>query len=112
MALNIKDRETERLAAEVAALTGESKIRAVKVALQERRARLVGHGGARTTHADLMRCLETEVWPPSPADRVGTENEQTGTGAHSRAGAAGRLIADSSALVALDTSCRNSRFSQ
>jgi uncharacterized protein with PIN domain len=34
MALNIKDRETEKLAAEVAAMAGESKTRAVKVALQ------------------------------------------------------------------------------
>ena len=30
MALNIKDPETERLAAEVAAITGESKTRAVR----------------------------------------------------------------------------------
>jgi len=36
VALNIKHRETEQLAAEVAALAGESKTRAVKVALQER----------------------------------------------------------------------------
>src|SRR5215510_719430 len=63
MALNIKDRETERLAAEVAALAGESKTRAVKVALQERRARLAVHRGARDRHADLVRFLETEVWP-------------------------------------------------
>ena len=40
MALNIKDPEAERLAAEVAALTGETKTRAVRVALQERRNRL------------------------------------------------------------------------
>jgi antitoxin VapB len=40
MALNIKDPETEKLAAEVAAITGESKTQAVKVALQERKQRL------------------------------------------------------------------------
>jgi antitoxin VapB len=40
VALNIKDPQTEKLAAEVAALTGESKTRAVRVALQERRDRL------------------------------------------------------------------------
>src|SRR5262249_60800991 len=40
MALNIKDPEVEKLAAEIAAMTGESKTRAVKVALQERRQRL------------------------------------------------------------------------
>ena len=71
MALNIKDRETERLAAEVAALAGESKTRAVKVALQERRARLAVHRGARDRHADLVRFLETEVWPQVPRKMLG-----------------------------------------
>jgi antitoxin VapB len=37
MALNIKDPETERLAAEVATLTGESKTAAVRAALRTRR---------------------------------------------------------------------------
>ena len=40
MALNIKDKEAQKLAAEVAAMAGESKTRAVKVALQERKQRL------------------------------------------------------------------------
>src|SRR3989442_13387815 len=70
VALNIKDRETEQLAAEVAALAGESKTRAVKVALQERRARLAVRGGARDRHADFVRFLETEVFGlPGPRDR-------------------------------------------
>lgn len=63
VALNIKDRETERLAAEVAALAGESKTQAVKIALQERRARLAVQGGARNRHANFVRFLETEAWP-------------------------------------------------
>ncbi len=66
MALNIKDRETERLAAEVAALAGESKTRAVKVALQERRARLAVRRGERDPRGDFVRFLETEVWPQVP----------------------------------------------
>ena len=37
MALTIKNAEVERLATEVARLTGESKTQAVKVALEERR---------------------------------------------------------------------------
>ena len=37
MALSIKDPEAERLAAEVAAMTGESKTRAIRVALEERK---------------------------------------------------------------------------
>ncbi|RPH33983.1 MAG: protein transcription factor [Chloroflexi bacterium] len=71
MALNIKDAETERLAAEVAALAGESKTRAVKVALQERRARLALRGGARDRRADFVRFLEMEVWPQVPRTALG-----------------------------------------
>ncbi len=51
MALNIKNAETERLAAEVAELAGESKTQAVTVALRERRDRLqlcVGDDFAQT----------------------------------------------------------------
>src|SRR3972149_6397652 len=47
MALNIKDAETERLAAEVAALAGETKTRAVKIALRERKERLGRRIGER-----------------------------------------------------------------
>ena len=71
MALNIKDRATELLAAEVAALAGESKTRAVKVALQERRARLAVRGRAHDHRADLVRFLETEVWPQVPRKTLG-----------------------------------------
>lgn len=71
MALNIKDPETEKLAAEVAALAGESKTRAVKVALQERRARLAVGRFARDRHADFVHFLETEVWPQIPRKALG-----------------------------------------
>lgn len=66
MALNIKDAETVRLAAEVAALTGESKTGAVRTALRERRDRL---RGAETTEERFQRLhafLEQEVWPFLP----------------------------------------------
>jgi antitoxin VapB len=71
IALNIKDRETERLAAEVAAITGESKTRAVKVALQERRERLAVRAARRDHVADLRRFLEQEVWPQIPRTVLG-----------------------------------------
>ena len=71
MALNIKDRETERLAAEVAALTGESKTRAVRIALQERRQRLGLLTAKRDRRADLFRFLEQEVWPLVPRRILG-----------------------------------------
>ena len=71
MGLNIEDAETERLAAEVARLAGETKTRAVKVALQERRARLALRV-ARTARGDqLRRFLGEEVWPQLPAEVLG-----------------------------------------
>jgi antitoxin VapB len=71
MALNIKDREAERLAAEVAAMTGESKTRAVKVALQERKERLALRIVRRDRGAALRRFLEQEVWPEVPRTVLG-----------------------------------------
>jgi antitoxin VapB len=63
MTLNIKDRETEKLAAEVAAMAGESKTRAVRVALEERKRRLTMRAGRRDRLQGLQRFLEQEVWP-------------------------------------------------
>lgn len=71
MALNIKDREAERLAAEVAAMTGESKTRAVKVALQERKVRLAVGIVRRDRGGALRRFLENEVWPQVPRRALG-----------------------------------------
>ena len=71
MALNIKDAETARLAAEVAAMTGESKTRAVKVALEERKERLALRVVRRDRGEELRRFLEEEVWPQIPPDLLG-----------------------------------------
>jgi antitoxin VapB len=71
MALNIKDPETERLAAEVAAITGESKARAVKVALQERKQRLAVRVVRRDRTEELRRFLAQEVWPRVPRKALG-----------------------------------------
>lgn len=71
MALNIKDPETEKLAAEVAAITGESKTRAVKVALQERRQRLAVRVVRRDRAEELRRFLAEEVWPEVPRKVLG-----------------------------------------
>ena len=67
MALNIKNRATEQLAAEVAAMTGETKTRAVQVALEERKARL----SARTRRKSLHEFLEEEIWPLVPETERG-----------------------------------------
>lgn len=67
MALNIKDKETEELAAEVASRTGESKTGAVRQALRERRDRLaLSAGSRRKKPGSLLRFLETEIWPQIP----------------------------------------------
>ncbi|MGH9155925.1 MAG: type II toxin-antitoxin system VapB family antitoxin [Acidimicrobiales bacterium] len=71
MALNIKDPEAERLASEVARLTGESKTRAVKVALQERQARLTERTVTPDRVAHLRRVLEEELWPLVPPEILG-----------------------------------------
>jgi antitoxin VapB len=71
MALNIKDPETERLAAEVAAMTGESKTRAVKTALRERKERLAFRVVPRDRTRELIKFLEEEVWPYVPRSVLG-----------------------------------------
>jgi antitoxin VapB len=71
MALNIKDPETEKLAAEVAAITGESKTRAVKVALQERKQRLAVRVVRRDRTEELRRFLAQDVWPRVPRRVLG-----------------------------------------
>ncbi|HUB37116.1 MAG TPA: type II toxin-antitoxin system VapB family antitoxin [Solirubrobacteraceae bacterium] len=71
MALSIKDPEAERLAGEVASLTGESKTRAVKVALQERRERLELVRPQHDRRGELRLFLEQEVWSQVPAEALG-----------------------------------------
>jgi antitoxin VapB len=73
MALNIKDQETERLAAEIAELTGESKTGAVREALREKldRLELRSKGGrSRRRKGDLLRFLETQIWPLIPEEEL------------------------------------------
>jgi antitoxin VapB len=71
MALNIKDPETEKLAAEVAAMTGESKTRAVRSALAERKERLAFRTGGRDRREELLRLLREEIWPAVPRRSLG-----------------------------------------
>lgn len=69
MALNIKNEETEKLAAEVASLAGETKTGAVKQALLERRDRLrLESGREEKPYRGLRQWLETEIWPQIPAE--------------------------------------------
>ncbi|MBN1426687.1 type II toxin-antitoxin system VapB family antitoxin [Candidatus Fermentibacteria bacterium] len=72
MALNLKNRHVEILAAEVAELTGETKTEAIRRALEERRERLHFRVVRRDRRNDLRRFLETEVWPCIPREVLGT----------------------------------------
>lgn len=71
MALNIKNDEVERLATEVARITGESKTEAIRRALAERRQRLAYRVSPSGRHTRALRFLEYEVWPRIPPDQLG-----------------------------------------
>jgi antitoxin VapB len=70
MPLNIKNRAVERLAAELARLTGESKTEAIRRALDERRRRLKGPS-ADERRTRVMRFLKNDVWPTLPKGERG-----------------------------------------
>jgi antitoxin VapB len=72
VALTIKDQDTARLGADVAELAHETKTQAVKIALEERRAHLVGRR-VRSGRGDrLRRFLVDEAWPQLAPDALGT----------------------------------------
>jgi antitoxin VapB len=70
MALNIKNGDVERLADEIARLTGESKTEALRKALEERRRRLKGPSLAERRRR-VLRLLETRIWPTLPKSELG-----------------------------------------
>jgi antitoxin VapB len=68
MALNIKDPETERLATEIAALTGESKTAVIRDALRDRRAHVLADQDREERDRRALRFLQDEIWPQIPDD--------------------------------------------
>lgn len=70
MALNLKNAEVERLAAEVAQLTGESKTEAIRRALEDRRRRLT-RPSVSERRRRVLKFLETRVWPSIPKRHLG-----------------------------------------
>lgn len=68
MALNIKNPDVERLAAEVAELANETKTEAVRRALAERKERLQLGRLQQSKGERLETWLRTEVWPQIPAE--------------------------------------------
>ncbi|MGN6585899.1 MAG: type II toxin-antitoxin system VapB family antitoxin [Solirubrobacterales bacterium] len=75
MALNIKDTETEKLAAEIAEMTGDTKTGAVREALREKKERLeqeAGPGeGTQKSQRSTLEILEQEIWPHLPEEALG-----------------------------------------
>ena len=71
MAMNIKNDKVERLAEELAHLTGETKTAAILRALEERRERIaLGPSGKRRL-AQALDFLEREIWPSIPRKLLG-----------------------------------------
>lgn len=68
MALNIKDPETEQLAAEVAEMTGNSKTGAIRDALRAQRDQLVTRDSTAERDRRALRFLQEEIWPQIPDD--------------------------------------------
>jgi antitoxin VapB len=71
MGLNLKNPEVERLAAEIAAIMGETKTEAIRRALEERKGRLAFRIENRDRKSRLARLLESEVWPLIPKVLLG-----------------------------------------
>lgn len=74
MALNIENQETEKLAAEIAEIAGETEEEAVLRSLRERRERLGARAPRRPkprTLEEALHHMETEVWPLLPNRRRG-----------------------------------------
>lgn len=75
MALNIKDTETEKLAAEIAEMTGDTKTGAVREALREKKRRLERRSdeAKEKPKQSLREYMETEIWPQIPDELLDRE---------------------------------------
>jgi antitoxin VapB len=71
MPLNIKNAEVERLAAEVAKKTGETRTEAVRRALIERKAKLDFQIVRPDRRTAIEEFLAREIWPRVPRGRRG-----------------------------------------
>jgi antitoxin VapB len=73
MSLHITDTETEKLAAEIAEMTGDTKAGAVREALREKKKRLeLGDGSSEgKPKRPLLEFFEEEIWPLIPEEERG-----------------------------------------
>lgn len=70
MALNLKNAEVERLAAEVARLTGETKTEAIRRSLEERHRRLQ-RPASDDRRKRVLQHLRSKIWPKIPKRELG-----------------------------------------
>ncbi|MBI5509967.1 MAG: type II toxin-antitoxin system VapB family antitoxin [Deltaproteobacteria bacterium] len=71
MALNIKNPEVERIAGELARITGKSMTGAVLVALQEYKDRISGSDSRKRRLRGVTEFLEEEVWSTASVETEG-----------------------------------------
>jgi hypothetical protein len=71
MAMNIKNPKVERLAEELANITGESKTAVILRSLEERRSRIDSGRSGKRRLAQVLDFLEREVWPSVPRKLMG-----------------------------------------
>ena len=70
-AMNIKNEKVERLAEELANITGESKTAVILRALEERRERVANGVSRGRRMAQALAFLEREIWPSVPPRLLG-----------------------------------------
>jgi len=70
MALNLKNPVVERLAEEVARMTGESKTETIRKALEDRKRRLKAAPGP-DRRASVLAFLKNQVWAGVPRAQFG-----------------------------------------
>jgi antitoxin VapB len=71
MAMNIKNDQVERLAEELAQMTGETTTAAILRALEERRERIAIRPSGKIRLAQVLDFLEREIWPNIPRKLLG-----------------------------------------
>lgn len=71
MGLNIKNEKVEKLAEEVASLTGETKTAAILRALEERKEKIVRRTAGQRRIEQVLDFLENEIWPAIPPKLLG-----------------------------------------
>ena len=71
MAMNIKNDKVERLAEELAHMTGESKTAVILRALEERKERIALAPSGKRRLAQTLDFLEREIWPDIPKKLLG-----------------------------------------